>query len=113
MLIIESNVSYIITRSNLNIHPQMKDFCNVVYTYNEILFNIKEILIHATMWTKPEDITKKCNKPDQKKKKRGRERETNIESFHLHDVSRVVKFRQKVKWWLSGVGGSGKWGVTV
>lgn len=38
----EHSLKCIIERSNLNVHPQMRDKEKVIETYNEILFNFEK-----------------------------------------------------------------------
>ena len=52
----------------------------------------KDILTHATTWMNLEDIM-------QVKEARHK---GQILVFHLHEVSRVVKFIDRTEWWLPG-----------
>ena len=69
---------------------------NVVYTYNGILFSFKKEGNYDTCYNMDEPWG--CAKGNQ----------SNTSWFHFHKVSRVVKHRNKVEWWLPGPGMKGE-----
>lgn len=71
---------------------------NVLYSYNGILFSLKEILTHVIMQMNPENIMLR---------EKASHRKTNTVCFHLSEMPRVVKFRKS----RAGAGDGGNEGL--